>query len=119
MQQFGYSPTSFLKHIHTIQPSSDINSISNTYNIMLGKSEDENTLQNITTGSNTNTKPIKKDLNAINRRLYYSKMEKLDNFDINIYKKKSKLTEYVMLELTKNKIAVNKIKSKFDPDSNA
>lgn len=119
MQQFGYSPTSFLKHIHTIQPSSDINSISNTYNIMLGKSEDENTLQNITTGSNTNTKPIKKDLNAINRRLYYSKMEKLDNFDINIYKKKSKLTEYVMLELTKNKIAVNQIKSKFDPDSNA
>ena len=46
-------------------------------------------------------------------------MEKSDNFDINIYKKKSKLTEYVMLELTKNKIAVNKIKSKFDPDSNA
>lgn len=118
IQQFGYSPASVLKHTHTIQ-SSDTNSISNTYNIMLGKSEDENTFQNITTCSNTNTKPIKKDINAINRRLYYSKMEKSDNFDINIYKRKSKLTEYVMLELTKNKIAVNKIKSKFDPDSNA
>ena len=71
---------------------------------MLGKSEDENTLQNITTGSNT--KPVKKDLNAINRRLYYSKMEKSDNFDINMnaytkmcyeQKKYAFLSDYVRL----------------------
>ena len=80
---------------------------------MLGKNEDEKELPNLK--ANLSNKEKKKSLKEITRRLYYSNVEKTANFDMKIYRKKNKLTEYFMLELTKNRMNFDKLKSKYDP----
>lgn len=62
----------------------------------------------------TETPKPKSDLNAIVQRLYYSNIEKHPNFYLNIYKKKGKLLEYIMLERTKNKINYEQFKSQYN-----
>ena len=59
-------------------------------------------------------KKIKSDLNSIIQRLYYNNIEKNPSFYLNVFKKKGKLLEYIMLERTKNKIKYDKFRSKFN-----
>ena len=55
----------------------------------------------------------KSNLNSIVQRLYYSNIEKNPNFYLNIYKKKRKLLEHIMLERTKNKIHYDTFTSQY------
>ena len=61
-----------------------------------------------------NNKKNKSDLNSIIQRLYYNNIEKNPSFYLNVFKKKGKLLEYIMLERTKNKIKYDKFRSKFN-----
>ena len=108
IQEFGYSRTSYDK-----KKKEPIEDDTIEWNIMLGKNEDEKELPNLK--ANLINKEKKKSLKEITRRLYYSNVEKTANFDMKIYRKKNKLTEYFMLELTKNRMNFDKLKSKYDP----
>ena len=57
---------------------------------------------------------IKSGLNSIIQRLYYNNIEKNPSFYLNVFKKKGKLLEYIMLERTKNKIKYDQFRSKFN-----
>lgn len=108
IQEFGYSRTSYDK-----KKKESIEDDTNEWNIMLGKTEDEKELPNLK--ANLINKEKKKSLKEITRRLYYSNVEKTANFDMKIYRKKNKLTEYFILELTKNRLNFDKLKSKYAP----
>ena len=108
IQEFGYSRTSYDK-----KKKESTEDDTNEWNIMLGKTEDEKELPNLK--ANLINKEKKKSLKEITRRLYYSNVEKTANFDMKIYRKKNKLTEYFILELTKNRLNFDKLKSKYAP----
>ena len=55
-------------------------------------------------------KNTKKSISQVNERMYYSRVENDPEFEYNVYRKKGKLTEFIVLQKTKNKIKLTQFK---------
>lgn len=78
--------------------------------LRLGNCEEEERRQMMQREQKEEKKPVK--ISDLNERLYYSKVESKGEFDFATYKKKMKLTEYIMLEKTKKKKALEELKQR-------
>ena len=78
--------------------------------LRLGNCEEEERKQLLQRPQKEEKKTVK--ISDLNERLYYSKVESKGEFDFETYKKKMKLTEYIMLEKTKKKKALEEVKQR-------
>ena len=78
--------------------------------LRLGNCEEEERKQLLQRPQKEEKKTVK--ISDLNERLYYSKVESKGEFDFETYKKKMKLTEYIMLEKTKKKKALEELKQR-------
>ena len=94
-----------------ITQKKEIDNDNNNIDLRLGNCEEEKRKQMIQRQQKEeNKKQVK--ISDLNERLYYSKVENKGEFDFTTYKKKMKLTEYIMLEKTKKKKVLEELKRK-------